>query len=387
MRKRKTSTYFARFLSSASVCIFLLACCNPASADHLTLEISGKTVELDGEILIEAQDNSLFFRAVDGRLWLVKPEQIKSKTDVEEPVEALSKKEMGARLLKELPDGFRVYQTKHYVIAYQNEVAFARWVGGMYESRLFRAFEKFWEKGKKFELTDPSYPLAVVIFGSRPEYQRYVDQELGPGQNMVAYYNLLSNRVTMFDLTSEHGNGQPLNDRKIGEVLQSPGAAHMVATMVHEATHQLIFNRGMQTRLAESPLWLNEGLAMFFEAPNLKSRRGWKQPGLIFRERLIRFLQYLGSRPADSLQNLIQSDTRLQNADTALDAYAESWAFNHFLLNRYAEEYVAYLKFMSKKKALVEDSPETRMADFSKFFKQELGELDKEFVKYILKLK
>ena len=104
MRKRKTSTYFARFLSSASVCIFLLACCNPASADHLTLEISGKTVELDGEILIEAQDNSLFFRAVDGRLWLVKAEQIKSKTDVEEPVKALSKKEMGARLLKELPD-------------------------------------------------------------------------------------------------------------------------------------------------------------------------------------------------------------------------------------------------------------------------------------------
>ena len=356
-------------------------------ADHLTLEISGKTHELDGEILIEAQDKSLFFREVDGRLWLVKPEQIKAKSDVEDPVDAISQKEMGQRLLKDLPDGFRIYETKHYVIAYQNEVAYARWVGGLYESRLFNAFEKFWEKRKKVELTEPNYPLAIVIFGSRPQYQRYVDRELGPGQNMVAYYNLLSNRVTMFDLTSEHGGGKALNDRKIGEVLRSPAAVNMVATMIHEATHQLIFNRGMQTRLAESPLWLNEGLAMFFEAPNLKSRRGWQGPGQIFQQRLMRFRRYLSSRPAGSLSSLIRSDERLRNQDTALDAYAESWAFNHFLLNRRSDEFVAYLQFMAQKKALVEDTPETRMVDFVKFFKEDLTALDEDFIKYARKLR
>ncbi|MFK7766730.1 MAG: DUF1570 domain-containing protein [Mariniblastus sp.] len=360
---------------------------NSVHADHLTLEIAGKTHELDGEILIEAQDKSIFFREIDGRLWLVKANQIKSKIDVEKPVEAISKKEMGERLLKELPDGFRIYETKHYVIAYQNEVAYARWVGGLYESRLFNAFEKFWEKRKKVELTEPAFPLAIVIFGSRPQYQRYVDRELGPGQSMVAYYNLLSNRVTMFDLTSVHGNGQALNDRKISEVLRSPSAVNMVATMIHEATHQLIFNRGMQTRLAESPLWMNEGLAMFFEAPNLRSRRGWQGPGLVFQQRLIRFRRFLSSRPANSLVSLIQSDERLRNQEDLLDAYAESWAFNHFLLNRRSDQYVAYLQFMAQKKALVEDSPETRMADFKKFFKEDLADLDAAFIKYIRKLK
>lgn len=377
--------YRSFVLSTFTFAVFLIS---TSAADSLTLNISGKSIELEGEILIEAKDESLFFQEIDGKIWFVQPEQIVRKEDTDASVDPMTKEELGERLLSELPPGFRIYETKHYVIAYQNEVAYARWVGGLYESRLYRAFETFWNKRKKFKLQPQRFPLVAIIFGSRAQYQQYVDRELGPGQSMIAYYNLKTNRVTMFDLTAERRNpNQPLDDRRIDAILQNPAAVNMVATMIHEATHQLMFNRGIQTRFAESPLWMNEGLAMFFEAPDLSSKRGWQKPGLIFDQRLIRFRKFMSVRPNNSLETLIRDDERLRDAETVVDAYAEAWAFNHFLLNRRSKQYVAYLQHMSEKKPLIEDSPETRLAEFRRFMGEDLASLDEDFLEYILKLR
>jgi hypothetical protein len=373
---------------SISVFVSSFMFCDSAFADHLTLKISGRIVELDGEILIEAQDKSLYFREVDGKIWFVEPDQIQSKVDDDSEVKPLSKEAIGKRLLKELPDGFRIYETQHYVIAYQNEIAFARWIGGLYESRLFKAFETFWVKRKKLKLQKPGYPLVAIVFGSRPQYQQFVDRELGPGQDMIAYYNIQTNRVAMFDLTADQRNpNQRMDDRKIDQVLQNPAAITMVATIIHEATHQLMFNRGVQTRFAETPLWLNEGLAMYFEAPDLTNRHGWKKPGLIFQRRLVQFRRYAANRPANSLESLISTDERLRNPDTVAAGYAEAWAFNHFLMTKKSKQYVAYIKHMSKKKPLRVDSPEVRLADFEQFFDESLEELDAEFLAYVKRLR
>lgn len=359
-----------------------------ASGDELTLEISGETLELTGEILIEAQDSSLYFRENNGKIWFVKPSQIRQKTDTDDPVPPMSKKAIGKQLLKELPKGFRIYETTHYVIAFQNELAYARWIGGLYEAKLYRAFETFWKRKKKFQLSKPKYPLVAIIFGTKAEYQRYVERELGPGQTMVAYYNIQNNRVAMYDLTV--GNlppGASVNDRKIEQVLQNPGAINMVATVIHEGTHQLIFNRGIQRRFSDQPLWVNEGLAMYFEAPDLRSKRGWQKPGLIFEQRFVRFADYARRRPNDSLRTLITDDKRLQNEATVLDGYAEAWAFNHFLLNRHSKEYTEYLKHLAAKQPLVRTSAETRLADFQQFFGEDLATLDAEFIKYMQRLR
>ena len=174
----------------------------PLSADHLVLSVGNQTLELDGEILLEGQDQSLFFRQNNGKIWFVKPDQLVDKQDDDEPVEPVTKEQLGEMLLAELPDGFRIYETKHYVIAYQNELAYARWVGGLYESRLYRGFETFFDHRKKFELSEPPYPLAAVIFGSKQAYDHFVKRELNSDQEMIAYYNVQTNRVTMYDLTA-----------------------------------------------------------------------------------------------------------------------------------------------------------------------------------------
>ena len=181
--------------------------------------------------------------------------------------------------------------------------------------------------------------------------------------------------------------GQNLNDRRIEQILSNPAAVNMVATMIHEATHQLLFNRGVQTRFADCPLWVAEGLAMFFEAPNVRSKRGWQKPGMIFAQRLIRFRDYAARRPADSLASLIRADDRLRDPDGVLDAYAEAWAFNHFLLNRKSDVYIRYLEYLSEFRPLETRSPEQRLADFRQFFGADLESLDAEFLNYIGQLR
>ena len=290
--------------------------------------------------------------------------------------------------MEELPEGFKVYRTKHYLIAYQTERVYAKWLAQLYEGRLYKSFEGFWARKKNLPLTEPKYPLVVIVFKSKAEYQRYVDRDLGPGQDIVAYFNLLTNRVAMYDVTvGDRRPGETISARRIEEIFQNPAAIEMVATIIHEGTHQLMFNRGVQTRLADTPLWMNEGLAMFFEAPNLANKRGWTRPGLVFNRRLYRFRNTLQNRPANSIERLLTDDARLQDPETAADGYAEAWAFNHFLLNRRSKEYIAYLKEHSKMPPLSTADSEQRMAEFKKHFGDDWEKLEKDFLKYIRKLR
>ena len=356
--------------------------------DRLRLKHDGSEVDLVGDILIEGQNGSLYFQQNNGRIWFVQPEQIVTRKDSAVDAVPASFDEMKEQLLGELPDGFRIYKTKHYLIAYQTELAYAKWLAQLYELRLYRVFEVFWQRKKKFDLHDPKFPLVAVVFKSKAEYQRYMDRDLGPGQDMVAYYNFQSNRVAMYDLTlGGRRPGERISNRRIEEVLRSPAAIYQVATIIHEATHQLTFNRGIQTRFADTPLWLNEGLAMFFEAPDVNNRQGWRRAGLVFDQRLTRFRNSLRSRPDNAIEILITDDDRLRDPKTALDGYAEAWAFNHFLLNRRSKQFVKYLQALSKKEPLSTADAQQRIAEFKQYLGSDLGKLERDFLKYVRKLK
>ena len=161
----------------------------------------------------------------------------------------------------------------------------------------------------------------------------------------------------------------------------------MVATIVHEGTHQLMYNRGVQTRFADSPLWLNEGLAMFFEAPDLRNKKGWKAPGRVFDQRLIRFRNTLQNRPQNSIERLLTDDDRLKDPETAVDGYAEAWAFNHFLLKRHSKEYIEYLKEHAMLPPLSTADSKQRLDEFQKHFDDDFERLEKDFLKYISRLR
>jgi hypothetical protein len=91
----------------------------------------------------------------------------------------------------------------------------------------------------------------------------------------------------------------------------------------------------------------------------------------------------LSDRPPDSLETLIQDNTRFTNLKTGPDAYAEAWALNYYLIRNHSEAYAQYMRRMAEKSPVVYDTPQERLAEFQAVFGSGPAELDREFLSYM----
>ncbi|MDP1563849.1 MAG: DUF1570 domain-containing protein [Pirellulaceae bacterium] len=351
--------------------------------DRLTVKLDAEASRsVDGKIEIEALDGSLLFQDMLGHLLLLKSHEVLEREQHKEPVE-LTAAALESRLKEELPDGFRLHQTRHYTFCYWTDREYTQWVATLYE-RLFAGFNNYW-KNRGFDPQPAKRPLIVLVFANRAQFERFARTDMkSEPTGIIGYYHVLNNWVVMYDLMADGQFGN--RDRGLSQALSHPNAMPMVATIVHEATHQLMYNNGMQQRLADIPLWVSEGLAVYFEAPDITSKQGWKGIGKINVLRYQRAKQYLRQRPADSLATLIQDDKRFRDGTMTLDAYAEAWALNYFLLKKYAKPYQAYLQELSKKTPLVPQTGEERIALFEEKLGKSLNDIDREFVQFLQKL-
>jgi hypothetical protein len=373
---------------AASLVLLLAA---PAMAlDHLVIKHNGSEKSVSGKIMVTAEDGGLMLLAANGEQWLVKPEDIVRRTSDEKPFVPLDAKAMGRDVLGRLPEGFAVHTTAHYVICYNTSKTYARWCGSLLE-RLYRSFHGYWTR-RKIELHEPQFPLVVVICSDAATYRDVAHGELGEALGaIIGYYNLQTNRVTMQDLTGietlQKLRGREVTTKAITRTLSRPEAQRMVATVIHEATHQIAYNCGLHERFTDIPFWLAEGLAVYFETPDVRSSKGWSSIGKVNRGRLYQFRKYLRDRPADSLTTLIADDKRFRDTKLALDAYAEAWALTYYLMRREPEKYQAYLQMLAKKPRFVWDTPEQRIKEFKAAFGQDLKRLDADFLRATRKLR
>lgn len=369
----------------------------PVSAvEHVSVKRDGKSFSVVGKVLTEAEDGGLLMLDQDGVIWAIQPAEISERRKDDEPFQANSREAAMEKLLAELPAGFKIHKTAHYIIGYNTTKAYAEWCGSLYE-RLYRGFHTYWENRERgFDLHEPDFPLVALVFDRKESYERVVRAELGAAtERIVAYYSQISNRIHLYDLTGieefRAGKDRGSTSARVNEILSMPAAAPMVATIVHEATHQLAYNCGLQTRVADNPLWVSEGLAMFFETPDLKNAKGWSNIGNINRNRLIQFRKYLQNRPVDSLVTLVQDDKRFINDQQIAEiAYAEAWALNYYLLkgnSKQAKHFFSYLKQLLGKPPSVYDTPEERLNLFRSEFGEDLKKFDAEFVRYVKQLK
>ena len=364
------------------------------AVDQVTFQRDHHESEISGKLLVTAKDGGILLLAPDGALWNIEPQEIVAHKQTAAPFAPLTQAAAAKKVLGELPAGFEVYTTVHYVICYNTSRAYAQWVGALYE-RLYAGFMNYW-KYRGFKLHEPELPMIALVFATRDGYAKYVAPELGDERpDIIAFYSLRSNRVTMYDLTGVESLRRSGDRRgsaaQINRMLARPEAETMVATIVHEATHQLAFNSGLQTRFADIPLWVLEGLAVYFESPDLGNSKGWKTIGAVNRVRLDRFRDYLGRRPANSLVSLISGDTRFRSPSLALDAYAEAWALNYYLIRRKPKAFFAYMKVMAAKKTLVavpaDRRAEQRIQEFKAAFGNDLPHLDEDFVRYMRRIR
>ena len=350
--------------------------------DHVEFSRDGRVHRVDGEAVVNAQDGGLLLLGRDGQLWSLQPDEILSRESTPGVLEKLEFEELKESLSQELSGQFAFHQTAHFLIAYNTSQAYAQWCGSLYE-RLYRALANFWRR-RGIQVAEPRFPLVAIVFASRADYIDYAQAELGESASgIVGYYSLRTNRVAMYDLTgteelqapsSRAGSAQLIN-----RLLSRPRAEPSVATLIHEATHQVAYNIGLQTRYADNPLWLSEGLAVYFETPDLSSSKGWRGIGRINARRLAQLQNYVARRPSDSLESLITNDERLRQGATAADAYAEAWGLCHFLIKRRERGFVAYVQELSSLTPLGNTTPDERIETFERHFGN-LADLDRRFV-------
>lgn len=359
---------------------------------RISFKEKNQTVERLGEILVESLDGGKLFLTADGRLRTLEPSEIISTKPCKEPLTPLTCEEVADEIRQELPPGFLVHKTLHFVLIYNTSETYARWVGDLYE-RLYRALTTSWtEKG--FKLVKPRFPMVALVFDTREAYLQYAVRDIGEqAKLMIGYYDMMSNRIVTFDITGVQGLAEPgrrySSQAMLNTLFSQPQAERTVATVVHEAVHQIAYNTGLQVRLGDNPKWVSEGLAMYCEAPDVNNPRGWGTIGKKNYHQLTRFAQFLRQRPADSLSALIANNDRFVSKDLTVieSAYSESWALTYFLFREKNSSYVAYLKEMSIQDPLVNCTDRQRVELFKKHFGNDLAKLDLQFINFMKRLR
>lgn len=378
----------------------LIACCvapvtfgAPLCAiatEHFVIREKDQQRHVTGRVLVEAQDGGLLAQGRDGAEWFIQPADLIRRDSNNTAFEPLTVAEVASQLLHEMPAGFRIHQTAHYVICYNTSEIYADWCGGLHE-RLYRAFYGFWTN-RGMVLKPCEFPLIALVFDDQASYAGYSRRELGAAANaMIGYYNMETNRVTMYDLTGvDNLRGQQRGVRStahINQILSQPTAERTVATIVHEATHQLAYNSGLQTRFAANPFWVSEGIAVYFETPDLRSSKGWRNIGAVNRVHLEGFRKSLATRPSNALESLLRDDHQFRDPKQASVAYANAWAITYYMLRSRREQYIAYLQDLAKLPPLSEEDGAQRVAHFQRFFGDDLKSFERDFLRYMRRVR
>jgi hypothetical protein len=133
--------------------------------------------------------------------------------------------------------------------------------------------------------------------------------------------------------------------------------------------------------LGDNPLWLSEGLATFFESPDLTSQTGWAGIGKLNKHNYVKLANYLPSRSNESLELLLMDDNRLRNGETMSSSYAEAWGLTYYLIKSKSKEFVKYLDCLRKKPPGSRSTPKERIELFRECFGDDLRKVDRDFIR------
>ena len=276
---------------------------------------------------------------------------------------------------------FRVHQTAHYLVMYQCSESFAKGSADLLEKLHDGLTGTLERNGLPIEAME--FPLVAVIFRSEDDFR--ANRRVAP--DVQACYEILSNRIFFYE-TSRRDQDSP-------EV----SALRKPQTVAHEGTHQVLHNVGIQPRLSDWPLWLVEGLAEYCSPPRW-TRKGFEWAGLgqvnPIHLATIRDLddpvpnQFRG----DHREAIVARDRRtplveylVTREELTPTDYALSWALTHYLATQRLDDFVAYIKRMSRLRPFEEQTPADQLATFRAAFGADLVQMDGKVGKYLKKFK
>jgi len=244
-------------------------------------------------------------------------------------------------------------ETRHYIVKTDTtELVCKRAAKAMEE--LYRAYSVIFHPDKP-----PAHKAEVIIFDNRADFRKYATRlNATPRKDTLGFFRCApdgsSQIVTYKRRTSEF---------------------HTLSTLYHEATHQFIMMAMGQTN--PPPLWVNEGLAVYFEGSRM--RNGTIKTGVIPRKRLILLKNALRTGKYIRLADLVK---RGRDTYDAL-AYSEGWSLVYFFLK---SNHGAYRKRFSNYFRALRDGTDHDEA-FQTHLTRDMARLEKRWKKYFLSLK
>ncbi|MBC8350413.1 MAG: DUF1570 domain-containing protein [Planctomycetes bacterium] len=294
--------------------------------------------------------------------------------NTERRFEPVDKEELAKRLLAAEFSGFKTKQTRRYLYLYNTSDEFALATSRIMET-MFPGVSNY-AKAQKIDIAEPDVPLVVVMFRTEDEFQRYQRMPAG----VVAYYNILDNRVVMYE------------ESRLRNVNPELAIQQSISTIAHEGAHQILHNIGVQKRLSRWPMWLSEGLAEFYAPTAFGKRLKWKGAGQVNDMRMFELELYLKSRESDQPDGQMIEETVVAGRLTST-GYASAWSLTHFLAKT---KRVAFNEFVREVSQLgpLETGGEmvapgivpTNLDLFHKHFGEDLGDLNNRLVLHLKKL-
>jgi hypothetical protein len=284
-------------------------------------------------------------------------------------------------------------RSDHFLAVSNTEEDFTRLQLQRCELLRSRFLSHFRRKG--FALKAPSQRLMVALFDGQEGVEAYIGQRLPAA--IAGLYHPESNRLVIYDYARNRGllqhkeaarkfAGQLRTDLEkqlvLGTVERRAGEVRAdanVATIMHEAAHQMSFNTGLLNRDGDQPLWLSEGLATYCEATD---QGHWKGIGALNPERLRPLAAALAGRlKLLPLRTLVESDRWLRGPGgnrNAMIGYAQCWALFRMLMDEQPAALRRYCELIYPRR-----TSEHRLADFVQVFGADLAKLDQRHRAYI----
>jgi hypothetical protein len=213
-----------------------------------------------------------------------------------------------------LPSRFLEHETARFIVLSDAD---PRWTREQAQ-RLERTHHQFLRFAQRLGLAPEPLreKLVCVLFDDRAEYQRFATQHDGVEDPWIAgYYNPASDRSVFYrgdsnpsvvrarakleamraDLADIHQDaldaenaGAVVHARELqryrrefemhvrseGRRVDAFADQISIATVVHEAVHQLMFRTGLQSARRQWPVWISEGIATAFETDDTRGAFG-----------------------------------------------------------------------------------------------------------------
>jgi hypothetical protein len=276
---------------------------------------------------------------------------------------------------------YQLLKTSHYLIFYKSSLAFAQDSGRLLDDLYDGLLDAFLRNG--FPVHETEFPLVAVIFATERDFRAHkpVDPQV------QAYYEFFTNRIFFYQ-KSNFDKVEP----KVSALLRPQ-------TVAHEGAHQILSNLGLQPRPTKWPMWLVEGLAEYC-ATTINTKKGiaWSGMGAINSLHMATLRELddpLSNQVTGANVNLrnvarqrlmIQAESLMLKPELTPTDYAQAWALTHYLARKRGPDFVKYLKAMSQVPPLEPRSAEANLADFCRYFDDDLAKLDKKLDDYIRKL-